>query len=121
MVRYKKAEVVAVRMGVPMQPGMAVGPAEVRRKYTLWVLVLLIIVCWPAAIIYYFTRDKGTFQEVSPYSMPVSSPTMPPMASQPPMAPSPAAAGPACPRCGRPTTWIPEYSRYYCSTDQQYV
>ena len=104
-------------MGVPMQPGMAVGPAEVRRRYTLWVLVLLIIVCWPAAIIYYFTRDKGTFQEVSPYAMPMSGP---PMAGAPPMAPSPA-AGPACPRCGRPTTWLPEYSRYYCPTDQQYV
>jgi hypothetical protein len=29
-----------------------------KRKYTLWVLILLVIVCWPAAIVYYFTRPK---------------------------------------------------------------
>jgi hypothetical protein len=39
-------------------------------------------------------------------------------------APAPAAAPagpPICPKCGRPTTYIAEYQRYYCYTDQQYV
>jgi hypothetical protein len=43
-----------------------------------------------------------------------------------PVAPMPAAApvapaAPVCPRCGRPATWIPQYSRWYCGTDQQYL
>lgn len=37
----------------------------------------------------------------------------------PPMAAVTAAA--TCPRCGRPATWIAQYSRWYCYTDQQYV
>lgn len=41
-----------------------------------------------------------------------------------PVAMPPAPAAPAaviCPRCGRPATFIPQYNRYYCYTDQQYV
>jgi hypothetical protein len=26
-----------------------------------------------------------------------------------------------CPKCGQPATYIPQYNRYYCYTDQQYV
>jgi hypothetical protein len=26
-----------------------------------------------------------------------------------------------CPRCGRPATWVPQYSRYYCATDRTYL
>ena len=29
--------------------------------------------------------------------------------------------GPACSKCGQPTTWVQEYSRYYCYRDNQYV
>lgn len=52
-----------------------------------------------------------------------------PQAAQAPMAAAPAAAAPpaaamtpaTCPRCGKPATWIAQYSRWYCYTDQQYV
>ena len=60
---------------------------------------------------------------------PMQPQPMQPMSSQPmatqPMAPAPvAAAAPAaviCPRCGKPATFVPQYNRYYCYTDQQYV
>jgi len=29
-----------------------------KRQYNLGILILLVILCWPAAIIYYFTRPK---------------------------------------------------------------
>jgi amino acid transporter len=35
--------------------------------------------------------------------------------------PMTAPVGPACPRCGRPTVYVAQYSRYFCTTDQQYV
>ncbi len=38
----------------------------------------------------------------------------------PPMAPAAAPGTTPCPRCGRPLTWIPQYSRWYCYSDQQY-
>lgn len=41
-----------------------------------------------------------------------------------PMAPAPMAAPaspPICPKCGKPTTYIAQYQRYYCYTDQLYV
>jgi hypothetical protein len=45
----------------------------------------------------------------------------PPMAAPAPApAPTPPAA-PACPKCGQPTTYIAQYGRYYCYTDQLYV
>ena len=28
---------------------------------------------------------------------------------------------PMCPTCGRPLTWIPQYSRWYCYNDKKYV
>jgi hypothetical protein len=63
----------------------------------------------------------------SPYGgQPMQQPMQPPMQpmSAQPMAPPPAAAAPAaviCPRCGKPATFVPQYNRYYCYTDQQYV
>lgn len=44
-----------------------------------------------------------------------SAPPPPPRAgpSVPPPPPPPGPA-PACANCGNPTTWIPEYSRFYC-------
>jgi hypothetical protein len=42
----------------------------------------------------------------------------PPMAA--PVAPAPAPA-PLCPKCGRATTYIVQYNRYYCYPDQLYV
>jgi len=31
---------------------------EEKRKYNLAILIILLILCWPAALIYYFTRPK---------------------------------------------------------------
>jgi hypothetical protein len=93
------------------QPTMVAGPIHYKRKYTLWVLILLVILCWPAAIIYWFTRDKVPVQELQTYATPV-----PPQ----PAVPLPT-AGPACPKCGKPTTWVAQHNRWYCPTDQLYV
>ena len=62
-----------------------------KRKYTLWVLILLVIVCWPAAIIYYFTREKVPVQEFQTYATPASQ-----YAAPTPLAPG----GRSCPGCG---------------------
>ena len=105
-------------MGYPgPQPMMVPGPIQYKRKYELWILVLLLLVFWPAALIYYFTRDKVPVQEFQPYAMPYA----PYMGGPVPSAPMPAGPGPACPRCGRPSTWVPQAGRYYCSTDGQYI
>jgi hypothetical protein len=45
---------------------MAGGPVVYKRKFTLWLLIVLVIICWPAAIIYYFTRPKVPVQEMRP-------------------------------------------------------
>jgi len=47
----------------------------------------------------------------------------PPMAAPPPPAPPPVAApaAPMCAKCGKPTTYIAQYGRYYCYTDNLYV
>jgi hypothetical protein len=44
----------------------------------------------------------------------------PPMAPPPAAAPAPA-AGPMCAKCGKPTTYVAQYGRYYCYTDNLYV
>ena len=31
------------------------------------------------------------------------------------------ASQPLCPTCGRPLTWIPQYSRWYCYNEKKYV
>jgi uncharacterized membrane protein (DUF106 family) len=56
------------------QPVTVAGPVKYKRKFTLWVLIVLVIICWPAAIIYYFTRDKVPVQELQTYSMPPPPP-----------------------------------------------
>ncbi|MCI4319269.1 MAG: hypothetical protein L3K23_03940 [Thermoplasmata archaeon] len=47
-----------------------------------------------------------------------------PMAAPPSPPPAPASNAPQvpnCPRCGRPATWIPQYNRWYCYADSQYL
>lgn len=46
-----------------------------------------------------------------------------PVAAPPPPEPAPVAAPatPTCPKCGKPTTYIAQYGRYYCYTDAAYV
>jgi hypothetical protein len=54
----------------------------------------------------------------APYAPPPAAP-----APAPPPVPAPAAApsAPFCAKCGKPTTWIAQYGRYYCYTDNLYV
>lgn len=48
--------------------------------------------------------------------------TAAPAAAAAPAAPAAATPGaPACRTCGKPTTWVPQYSRYYCYTCAQYA
>ena len=52
------------------------------------------------------------------YAAPVA-----PMAAPPPAAPPPVAApaAPFCVKCGKPTTYIAQYGRYYCYADNLYA
>jgi hypothetical protein len=51
----------------------------------------------------------------APMAAPVAAPAPAP-------APAPVApAVPACPTCGKPTTYIAQYGRYYCYADAKYV
>jgi membrane protein YdbS with pleckstrin-like domain len=62
-------------------------------------------------------QDMARVLQASGTGMPgVQAPPPPPMA--PPAGAPPA---PMCPRCGKPGTWVPQYNRYYCYTDQQYL
>ncbi|HLY76277.1 MAG TPA: hypothetical protein VKT21_00140, partial [Thermoplasmata archaeon] len=51
---------------------------------------------------------------------PMQPSPMQPMAPPAPTAPTTPTAV-MCPRCGKPATFVPQYNRYYCYTDQQYV
>jgi hypothetical protein len=57
------------------------------------------------------------------YAAPAAAPAPTAMAAPPPPAPPPPAAPatPFCARCGKPTTYIAQYGRYYCYADQLYV
>jgi len=60
----------------------------------------------------------------TPPSAPAQAPPPEGMAPvPPPPAPAPAAApaAPLCAKCGKPTTYIAQYGRYYCYTDNLYV
>lgn len=59
-------------------------------------------------------RSQGS----APAGWPGAAPT--PMAA-PPAAGVPPPGAPMCPKCGKPGTWIAQYSRWYCYTDSQYL
>jgi len=69
-----------------------------KREYSMGVLIILILLCWPAALIYYFTRP------VRKSSVPV-----PPPGWQ------------NCPTCGAPLRYIQQYQKWYCDKEQKYV
>ncbi|MCI4345385.1 MAG: hypothetical protein L3K07_01310 [Thermoplasmata archaeon] len=63
-----------------------------------------------------------------PYPSPAPSPFVTaPGGPAPTYAPAPVPPPPGgpmapnCPRCGKPATWIPQYQRFYCYSDGQYV
>ncbi|MGP8071667.1 MAG: hypothetical protein ACLPZM_00850 [Thermoplasmata archaeon] len=56
-----------------------------------------------------------------PQGAPAPAPAAPPMAApMPPPAAAPAPA-PFCSKCGKPTTYIAQYGRYYCYDDKIYA
>ena len=94
---YLNRKMLGQAMANPGSTTMAPGPVEYKRKYALWVLVLLVIVCWPAAIVYYFTREKVPVLEYHAVQ------AAPPGWGAPPAAPlstTPPAGSRYCPRCG---------------------
>jgi len=52
---------------------------------------------------------------------PYAAPTPAAPVATPPPPPAAAPAAPFCSKCGRPTTYIAQYGRYYCYTDNLYV
>jgi hypothetical protein len=58
---------------------------------------------------------------VPPAGYPASNPFPAPVPVAPVTAPTPPAGATVCPRCGQPLTWIPQYGRWYCYSEQQYL
>gem|GEM_PF-349455 len=70
----------------------------------------------PAGYTQYATPVYAAPPAAAPvYAAPVAPPPAPPAA--PPAAP----AAPFCVKCGKPTTYIAQYGRYYCYADNLYV
>ena len=80
------------------------------------------------------TAQPGTWgqPQSSGWGQPTPAPGAQPAQSAAWNSPQPAAAAPApvapaapaaatCPRCGKPATWVAQYSRWYCYTDAQYL
>ncbi|HZY71170.1 MAG TPA: hypothetical protein VFF67_09375 [Thermoplasmata archaeon] len=102
--------------------------AAAREPLMLWaVLTLIFGVLIGIILLVAYVKLEDVIRGAVPWSQP----TPPPMAAPPPMTagpvappPPPAASAPAvpnCPRCGKPATWVPQYSRWYCYTDAQYL
>lgn len=87
---------------------------EEKREYNLAVLIILLILCWPAALIYYFTRPKVKSKpmricpgcgrqipveyQVCPYCG--RSVTFTPPPPTPAATAAPSVGGRFCPHCG---------------------
>jgi hypothetical protein len=87
--------------------------------------VLLLIAYLKFDPVITWSRNQGA---APPGGMPPQYGAPPPMGAPPPVGPPPApgaaaAPGPApfCSKCGKPTTYIAQYGRYYCYDDQLYV
>ena len=65
----------------------------------------------------YMGRKRATPAMAAP--SPMVDPAAAPAASMP--APAAAPASPACANCGKPTTYIAQYGRYYCYSCARYV
>ena len=57
----------------------------------------------------------------APTYAPPMAPAAPAGMAAPPPPPAAAPAAPNCPKCGNPTTYVAQYGRYYCYTDNLYV
>ena len=76
------------------------------RQYDLVILILLVIFCWPAAIIYYFTRPKVVkYESYAPpqqqYAQPQQQYGPPPSGFCPQCGQAVAPNTAFCPHCGK--------------------
>jgi len=81
--------------------------------------VLLLIAYLKFDPVISWQRGQGGAAPVYAAPPPPGAPA--PMAPPPPQMAPAAAPAPICPTCGRPTTYIAQYGRYYCYTDARYV
>ncbi len=108
--------------------------AEAKERTLIWmilgfifgilvgVLLLIAYIKFDPAIRWQQQMQMGGQQPPAwgvPAAAPMVAQPFAPAAAPPPVASTPAAV--MCPRCGRPATWIGQYSRWYCYNDQQYV
>ena len=63
-------------------------------------------------------KFKARPRPVVTYTAPAAAPAVAAAPAPPPVA---APAAPLCARCGKPTTYIAQYGRYYCYADNLYV
>ncbi|MDE1819544.1 MAG: hypothetical protein KGJ23_06480 [Euryarchaeota archaeon] len=86
----------------PTVAALPVVPVEYKRKYSLALLIILIILCLPVALIYYFTREKVPVQTLG--AAPVAVYVGPPQAAPPPAYGAPLVPPPTAPTPLPPTT-----------------
>jgi hypothetical protein len=89
-----------------------------------WIIVgIVVLIAWMKfdPVINWQRQMQSGGQPGAPAwsAQPPAAPPMAPMAATSP-APGAPAAG-MCPKCGKPATWVAQYNRWYCYTDQQYV
>lgn len=80
---------------------------------------LLWFVLWPLCGLGFILLLIGIILVAATPSTPTYYAPYPYPYAAPGPAPAPA-AGPACPTCGSPLTWIAQYGRWYCYRCQQY-
>ena len=105
-----------------------------RMDATIWVVLLVLATLLGGGIIgfavvfviYLVVRESHPIGGAIPYGYmpPVYPPSQggPPTgpATGPPTGPQMAPVPAACPVCGRPMMWVPQYGRWYCPTCGQY-
>jgi hypothetical protein len=82
--------------------------------------IFLVVLGWLLKVMLFPMMAARKQSSSSGMSAPAPAPA-PVMAPPAPPAAAPAPATPVCPKCGKPTTYIAQYSRYYCYTDSVYV
>lgn len=90
------------------------GDAQRRRMdATLWLIILILATLFGGGIIGFVIVFiiYLVVRESHPVGGPMPAGYGP---VQAPIAPA------ACPVCGRPMTWVPQYQRWYCASCQQY-
>jgi Protein of unknown function (DUF973) len=98
----------------------------------LTIIPYLSIVGYVLLVVGYMKAGSKLKSGWAPPAMAISAPMMTPgypapapmpnaaWPAAPPTAPA-AAPPPICPKCGQPATWVAQYNRWYCYTDQQYL